>query len=200
MSEISASGQKTAWPHWSRTDTQHYRRSHSLALQPKRPSPHCASRANGPMVIPGVNHRHLQVGFPEPEDRSPATHFLPQQQALVSEAGQQLPPRSRSFRSAAQHSQGEAMQNTKLLAGKENPAWTTPGEHSLTRPGGRRRGWGKTENSGFVLLPPSSATPSKSSDNITGSPTDPIPPQVHSGSIFTLRTFLRVLRQPPTTP
>ena len=68
-----------------------------------------------------------------------------------------------------------------------------------------KEGRGKTKNSSFVLLPPSSATPSKSSDNITGSPTDPIPPQVHSGSIFTLRVnlhppHLRVLRQPPHHP
>ena len=142
-------------------------------------------------------------GFSEPEDRSPATHFLPQQQALVSEARQQLPPRSWAFRSAAQHSQGEAMQNRKLLSGKENPAWTTAREHSLTRPG--RRGGGRLRIPVlcyFHLPLRLHQSPQTTSQAALQTPSLPkcTPAQSSpSGSIFTLRTFEFSVSH-PTTP
>lgn len=78
----------------------------------------------------------------QPESRfpylstSPITHFQQEQdQALVSEAQQQLLLRNSSFSDAAWQSQGDGKENKESSAQDRKPLW------------GGRKGWGKTENS-----------------------------------------------------
>lgn len=99
-------------------------------------------------------------GFPY-MSTSPITHFPPgQDQALVSEARQQLLPQNLSLSGACGHSQGEAKENKALQERK--PSRDKATEMCPSAPWSERRGaegWGKTEKSIFGIASDYFVTP-----------------------------------------